>query len=184
MILPIVRIYDSATLAGEAVTRLLDAGLDSSQVNLVTPDTAATEETIAAAIASGMVLMAHAKQYAKAIKAGHSLVSVNAPFGTGRRYTEVMESCRPVAKGLDEEVAMAGWDEATPFSCAFGLPVLLPPSRYSFLGLPSLSRNGATTSASLGLAELASPDFMLFGTPKLSRNPAPFSSLFNLPVLR
>lgn len=184
MILPIVRMYDSAAQAGEAVSRLLDAGLEPGQVNRVTPDTATTEDALVAAIASGRVLKAHARQYAQAILRGHSLVSVDAPFGTGRRYTEVMESCRPVARGIDEDVDMAGWDDATPFSCAFGLTVLLPPSRYSFLGLPSLTRGGGTTGAAFGLPELASPHFALFGTPNLSRNPAPFSALFKLPVLR
>jgi hypothetical protein len=184
MIYPIVRMYASEQDAGRAYARLQACGLAPALINLVTPAKAGSEEAAVAAIAAGLVLKADAKVYAKGILRGNSLVSVSAPFGTGRTYEALLDEFHPVDSGLSEPDDGPVWDDAAPFSSAFGLPVLSAPSRYSFLGLPALSRSACTTSSALGLPELSSPDFALFGTPQLSRNPAPFSGIFNLPVIR
>jgi hypothetical protein len=183
MIYPIVRMYANEQDAVRAYTRLQACGLASELINLVTPARASSENAAVAAIAAGLVLKAHARVYAQGILRGNSLVSVSAPFGTGRTYEAMLDEFNPVDSGLTEDHGGPVWDEAAPFSSAFGMPVLSAPSRYSFLGLPAISRAGATTSSSFGLPELARSDFALFGTPGLSRNPAPFSSILKLRVI-
>ncbi len=183
MILPIVRLYATAQQAEDAITKVRANGLPSSQINLVGPSTAASEDGLVSAIAKGNVLLAHAKVYAKKVKAGHFLVSVSAPGGTGRFYGGVLDASGPSDSGIQETFPGRAWEEAAPFSCAFGLPVLSKPSMYDFAGIGAIDHTGKTTSANWGLPEIASSSLAVFGRPKMSRNPAPFSSLFHIPVI-
>jgi len=184
MIFPIVRMYASAQDARNAYAAVEKCGLSSDLINLVTSETSTFEDGLVAAITKGMVLAADARIYARGVLLGKGLVSVNAPFGTGRAYEDLLDSFNPVDSGIAPDGPTLVWDDAAPFSSAFGFPILSKPSRYAFMGLPSNSRDSQTTSKSLGLPELASSDFSLFGSPKLSRNPAPFSKLLGLKVLR
>jgi len=183
MILPIVRLYATAQQANDAIAKVRANGLPSSQINLVGPTSAATEDALAAAIAKGNVLNAHAKVYAKKVKAGHYLVSVIAPGGTGRLYGNVLDAAGPSDMGIQETFPGRVWEEAAPFSCAFGLPILSKPSIYDFAGIGAIDRTGKTTSAKWGLPEIASSRLAVFGTPGVSHNPSPFSSLFHIPVI-
>jgi len=183
MILPIVRLYATAQQANDAIARVRANGLPGSQINLVGPTSAASEDGLVSAIAKGNVLLAHAKVYAKKVKAGHFLVSVSAPGGTGRLYAGTLDASGPSDSGIQETFPGRVWEEAAPFSSAFGLPILSKPSMYNFAGIEAVDRTGKTTSANWGLPEIASSSLAIFGNPKMSRNPAPFSSLFHIPVI-
>jgi len=186
MIYAIVRMYANAEQAQRAVEKLEACGLSREQcrINLVTSSSAATVEGLVGAITAGLVLKAHAQVYAQGVAQGRALVSLHAPFGTGRIYEEILDELGPVDSGVADDAAPPAWDDAAPFSSAFGWPVISKPNPYLFMGLPAILRSGATTSAALGLAELTSSDLAIFGTPALSRNPAPFSSLLHMPVLK
>ncbi len=184
MIYATVRMYATAAEATHAFSLLEARGLtrEDNKINLVTPASAGTPEGIVAAITTGLVLRAHARIYAQGIAHGRSLVSLVAPFGAGRMYEELLDALHPVDSGVAEERDALVWEDAAPFSSAFGFPVLSRPNPYMFMGLSAILRSGRTTSAALGIGELASHDLAVFGTPRLSRNPAPFSGLFRLPL--
>ena len=184
MIYATVRMYATAAEATHAFSLLEGRGLtrEDNHINLVTPGSAGTPDGIVAAITSGLVRKAHARVYAQGIARGLSLVSLVAPFGAGRMYEELLDALHPVDSGIPEERESLVWEDAAPFSSAFGFPVLARPHPYKFMGLPAILRGGRTTSAALGMGELASHELSVFGTPRLSRNPAPFSSLFRLPL--
>jgi hypothetical protein len=71
------------------------------------------------------------------------------------------------------------WDDAAPLSSALRLPVLVRPEELA--GSGGRPENLAASRPWFG--DLASHRFALFGEPRPSRNPAPFSSLFGLPTL-
>lgn len=195
MLYPIVRLYANTQDAEAAVAKVLANGLPRHRVNLVAPGSAASREALAARIAAGLVLKSDAQVYAAAVQGGQTLVSVDAPGGTGVYYTALLQSCNPVGGGRGERTPGRQWEEAAPFSSIFGLPVISPPSPYSFMGFAAVDRSGQTTSESIGIPAIASndlaifgsqdisQDFALFGQPNVSGNPAPFSSLFHLPVI-
>jgi len=185
MIYATVRMYATPAEASKAFALLEDRGLtrEDNKINLVTPATASSADGLVAAIKLGLVLAADAKVYAQGIQRGLSLVSLVAPFGAGRMYEELLDELHPVDSGVVEPHEGVHWDDAAPFSSSFGWPVLSKPSPYLFMGLPAIDKSGATTSACLGISELSSPHLAVFGTPNLSRNPAPFSGLFRLPLL-
>jgi hypothetical protein len=184
MIHPIVRMFATTAQAQAAVASVKGYGLDSAAVSLITSASAPAADGIVAAIAKAKVLKSDAKVYAQGVLAGKALVVVDAPFGTGSIYEDVLDAAGPVDSGVAEPYWESGWDDAAPFSSALSLPVISRPSPYLFMGLPALLRSGRTTCASLGLPELASSSLAVFGSPNLSRNPAPFSGLLHLPLLR
>lgn len=184
MIYPIVRLYASAQEANTAISRVRACGLPGNQINLVAPSADAKLDDVIAAIKAGKVLAAHARIYAEQVLRGLWLVSVDAPGGTGRMYTNLLESANPVESGISDTTPGRAWDEATPLSCIFALPVISKPSPYAFLGFRAVLPAGRTTFSCIGLPEIASSSLAIFGSPRLSRNPAPFSSLFHLPLIR
>jgi len=186
MIYAIVRMYATAAEAAAALAKLESCGLsrEENRLNLVTAASAASADGLVGAITAGLVLKAHARIYAQGILSGRALVSLHAPFGTGRIYEDMLDALNPVDSGVREEPRPPAWDDAAPFSSAFGWPVILQPSPYQFMGLPAILRSGATTSSWLGLGELADTDMAVFGAPTLSRNPAPFSAMLHLPVIK
>jgi len=185
MIYAIVRLYANPADAAKAYALLEERGLTREDhfINLVTPTTPAGS-VVAAIKDGGRVLEADAKIYAQGVARGLSLVSVHAPFGAGRMYEELLDELNPVDSGIPEAHEEVQWEDAAPFSSAFGFPVLSKPNPYLFMGLPAVAKSGATTSAFLGLGELASSHLSVFGTPQISRNPGPFSGLFRLPLLK
>ncbi len=186
MIYAIVRMYSTVAEATQAYEMLEQRGLtrQENRINLVTPASAGTPQAALAAIEVGLVPRAEAVVYAQAIQRGLSLVSLVPPFGTDAVYSRLLDQLNPVDVGVRRTRSLLKWDDAAPFSSALGLNAVSPPSPYRLMGLPSNARSGRTLSELLGLPELASSHFSLFGTPKLSRNPAPFSGLFRLPVLK
>jgi hypothetical protein len=186
MIFATVRMYATAAEASKAFALLEDRGLtrEDNKINIVTPGAGSTPDAVVAAITAGLVPKADARVYAQGIARGHALVSLVAPFGAGRMYEDLLDELGPVDSGVTPEHDGPVWDDAAPFSSMFGWPAISKPNPYLFMGLPAIVRSGRTTSDWLGLPELASNDFTVFGSPKLSRNPAPFSGLFRLPLLK
>ncbi len=124
-------------------------------------------EQIADKIAKGFILKRDAKVYAKHVAKGAVFVTVYAPFGAGRKMTVFLDSHRPVDPGFPPPAQpRLRYDEATPLSCALGLPVL--------------ASHPTPCSAVLGL-----PAILLEDGPfrKFLRSPAPLSHLLNIPVM-
>ncbi len=186
MIYATVRMYSTVAEATRAYEMLEQRGLtrQDNRINLVTPASGATPQAIVAAIEVGLVPSAEAAVYAQAVQRGLSLVSLVPPFGTDGIYSRMLDKLNPVDVGVRRPRRMLQWDDAAPFSSALGLRAVSPPSPYRFMGLPANSGSGRTLSEVLGLPELTSSHFCLFGTPRIFSNPAPFSGLFNLPLLK
>jgi hypothetical protein len=145
-----------------------------------------SDDPVLSAIMAGYVLKAHARVYAQQVRQGCSLVSIQAPFGTGGIAEGLLDECGPVKSGVDtSDDSLPLWDDGAPFSSALSMPTLVdataPFSR--FWVLPTITRKGGTVTGSLGLPEISSSDSYLFGTPSLSRSPSPLSSMLGLPTL-
>jgi len=188
---PIVKTYETAQQASDAVKALKANGLEDELINVVAPswDSSAhapTVDAVAAAIAKGYVLMADARLYARTvIERGFSLVSVRPPFGWGRMVTDILQDFSPIDSGVKEAPTHAPWEDAAPFSSTFGWSLLSNPDvgNISF-GLPLLSSSKMGDS-SFGIPLLSNPLLgrSSFGLPLLSKKAAPFSSLLGLPLL-
>jgi hypothetical protein len=192
MILPIVRLFDSAAKASAALAKLADWGFLDSDISVVSPSgtghtaAASGEDPIVSQITSAMVLRSHARTLANGVRRGGTLVIVRAPFGTGGIAANILDRAGPVDSGVPDAAARKpAWDDAAPLSSALWAPTLVDSddSFSRFWGLPLLTRWQRTLCSALGMGELASPDFSLFGTPALTRNPSPLSSTLGLPVL-
>ena len=190
---PIVRIFESGKKAADAAAKLEAEGFDKSIIFLLTPATSAAKpvDSLAAAIAAGNLLGAHAAFYADQIQAGRSVVAVRAPFGSGQLATDILESCDPVPPEVEPpppallpEVS----SRAAPLSSFVGLPVLTRRHQAApfseFLGLSVLSRGRGFLSHMF--TELTSPHFSfssVLGLGLLTDKAAPLSSLFGVKTL-
>jgi hypothetical protein len=147
------------------------------------------------------------------VRQGRSLVAIRAPFGQGQLAKDILEGFNPAGEGPGvPEMPSVTWDVAAPLSSGFRAPVLwnkaapvsdligqatlrqgrtfenkypaLKDASWTFssrLGLPLLSasqKGSASLSGRSGDAWKRS-----FGLPMLSREPAPFSRLFNMHLL-
>lgn len=172
---PIVRVYDSAAKAQQAIDALVLNGFGTDLINMVAPrEPAQSLDDIAAAIRAGYVLKGYAKAYAGCVQRGQTVVSVRAPFGTGVMVTHLLDEAGPIDSGIPE-VREAGptWDEATPLSSALNLPVLAP-SNVTFSGfwqMPMVLRDGQRSQTTFPV------------NLKKGKNPAPLSSLLGMPLL-
>jgi hypothetical protein len=191
---PIVRLYATSEAAKAAVANLKRWGFEDELINVVhsgstppanAPASAASDDPVLSAILSGYVLKEHAKVYAQEVRAGRTLVSIQAPFGVGGVAEDLLDEAGPVASAVKTSEGLPSWDDGAPFSSALGLPTIVRSSApfSSFWVLPTLTRRGGTLSSALGLPELSGSSFV-FGSPSLSRSPAPFSSMLGLPLLR
>lgn len=184
----ITRMYASAADAAQAAAELREEGFDD--LYLVSPPAAADVplSAIAAQIAEGRVLLAEAKVYAHGVAAGRSLLTVHAPFGSGRLAETILDSHGPVDSGLAVPPEPSMWDEAAPLSSILGMPTVIddPDPMSKVLGMPALSDNAFSLSGLFGIPLLTSGemgDHGRFGLPYLSDNPTPLSSALGLPVL-
>ena len=173
----ISRIYATKADADLAIGDLGKHGFDTGNVFVVDPPAVPVDpsspagqsvvEQIADKIAKGFILKRDAKVYAKHVAKGAVFVTVYAPFGAGRKMTVFLDSHRPVDPGFPPPAQpRLRYDEATPLSCALGLPVL--------------ASHPTPCSAVLGL-----PAILLEDGPfrKFLRSPAPLSHLLNIPVM-
>ena len=185
----ISRMYASAEVAQAAAAELAEEGFD--EVFVVSPPSKPDVplSAIAAQIAQGRVHLSDAKIYAHGVANGGSLVTVHAAFGSGMLATSILESHGPIASGMPEPAPEILWNEATPFSSAMMVPLLLddPTPMSRVIGLPALGGSSCSFSGMLGLPLLSDTGSMpegRWGLPFLSRNPAPLSSLLGLPLLK
>jgi hypothetical protein len=185
----ISRMFATAEDARNAAAELAEDGFD--EIHVVTPP--AKEDVplsaIAAQIALGNVLLSDAKVYAAGVANGGTLVTVHAPFGSGRKAISILESYNTIPTGMPEPTPPKIWDEAVPFSSAMHMPVLsddpTPASRY--MGIQPLASSDCSFSGAIGLPLLsdnATPLSSAIGLKSLSSNPAPLSSLLGLPLLK
>lgn len=184
----ISRMYGSAADAQSAVEELREEGFN--EIFVVSPPAGEQPpvSAIAALITQGRVWIEDAKIYAKGVAAGHTLVTVHAPFGSGSKISNILDSHNPVASGLPEPEPEVVWDEAAPLSSAMHWPTKLkdpiPASRT--IGLSPLTDPDWSFSGMLGLSLLSDsgkPMESRIGFPLLSDNPAPLSSMLGLPTI-
>ncbi len=190
---PIVRLYATAPAAQAAFDQLERDGFwPEESITRVSPPasgaaSAAGDDAVLTAIMKAFVVKADAKIYAEGVRRGGHLIIVRAPFGTGGIVTDILDAHGPIATAVPSRAEVgAGWNEATPFSSAFRLPLLLNHSSgiSSFLSLPKLTPRGGTVCDALGVAELSNPhSYLSAGMGLLSQNAAPLSNLLRLPLL-
>lgn len=195
IIYPTVRMYASADKARAVVSTLIADGFPEELITLVTqhstpptnaPASAKCDDPILASILSAFVLKDHAIVYAEAIRRGQALVIVRPEFSSGARAEYLMDEAGPVETGIStDHERLPLWDDAAPFSSGLRLPVLAHGTAplSAFFVLPVITRDGGTLCSALGWGELAASDTYVFGAPKLSDAPAPFSSALKIPLL-
>lgn len=189
MILPIVRLYESAAKAAAAVAALREFGIAADAIRVVAPpDKEPSRDAVAKDIMSGLVLRAHAVRYAEQVVAGRTLVSVRAPFGMSGLVIDMLEAAGPVAYSLPpvREKSVA-WDEATPLSSALFLPVLKRGAApFSDLwGLRTLKKGLSPLAFTLGDPSASSETTSeMFGMPTVVRRRPGWSTSFGLPLLK
>jgi hypothetical protein len=200
--LPIVRLYATAEQARIALASLQRWGFEPELITVVgppairpagmlpptgrMPGSERDDDALAGALRGAGIPASHVAHYAGAVRNGATLVSVQAPFGTGGIAEELLDSGDPVVPEHSPfHTPLLPSNLAAPLSSALGLPTVTAHGRTTSeaIGLPTVSREGRATSEAVGIPTLASPDHFTFGTPRVSHNPAPFSSLFGLPVL-
>jgi hypothetical protein len=188
----ISRMYGTYEKAAQAAAELKSSGFED--VHLVSRNdggkgTPKTTEAIVAAIVDAYVLRQHAKVYAEGVSKGGTLVTVHAPFGSAAQATEIVDGFDPIPTGLPEpERNYASWDEATPISCLFHVPVLLDESETfsKFWNVPPLITEELLFSGAIGVPLLmdgSSSFSSAFGVPTIVNGASPLSSLFHLPLL-
>lgn len=177
--------YETERQATLAYNKLRAWGFTDEVTNLVTSGAGSLPD-ILSAIMAGYVLKAHAAIYARGIQRGLALVSVQAPFGTGRIATEILDRFDPVDSGVQEAINRGLiWDDDAPISSALHLPTISHGAApfSNFWGL-EVAAHRRTLSDVLGLPELVDADSSLSrGMARLSDNPAPLSSLLRIPLL-
>ena len=188
------RLFDSREQARSAYDALIAAKMPRRFTAIVESpgeDEIGTVALIGASMKAGRLLGEHASFYVSQMQPGQTLVVADTPLGMTVKAIGILEA----HGALDITHEMPQVKEAyVPFS-----QQAAPLS--SMLGLNVLSRTTATQSSFWGIPELAHrlsflgrwfppltrsnfamfPGF--FGGGMLSRNPAPLSSMFGLPVL-
>jgi hypothetical protein len=200
--MPLSRLYNTTADAVGAVEALKQAGFDDHLIQFVAQGAVyiGGESLMRAGVLRG-----NAERYATAIRAGATLLIVDAPLGSGASVAEILEAPRPSDTGNPKVVYEGGsWDEAAPMSSAMQMPVLsdsaaplsaalgLPvlskeqgPNDWS-LGAPTLLANQRGRSTSLGFATLSRDQrgpSVSFGLATLSKNQRGPASFFGLPTL-
>jgi hypothetical protein len=144
---------------------------------------------IVKALTDGYIWKPHAVEYAKRISQGGSLVSVHAPWATGRRAIKILDSHGPVDSGVTEpKTPSVAWDDATPMSSALQMPVLMEQKTpmSAIWNVPAVLKNPTKISACLGMPMLSkqiAPLSSWIGMSLLSKSATPLSSRFGLPLL-
>ncbi|PZF76060.1 hypothetical protein DK847_15605 [Aestuariivirga litoralis] len=180
--------YANAATAAKAAEELREEGF--ADIFVVNPPGSADVpvSAIAAQIALGHVHLPEARIYAKGVAAGHALVTVHAPFGSGRLAETILASHGPVESGLPQAEPDRIWDDAAPLSSAMMMPLLIndPDPMSKVLGIPAVTSGECSFSEKLGMPLLTNGelgDRGRLGLPFLSNNPTPLSSALGLPVL-
>lgn len=183
----ITRLYATAATAAQAAEELREEGFDD--IFVVTPAGSDVPlSAIAAQITEGRVHLSDARIYAKGVAAGHALVTVHAPFASGKLAETILDGHGPIDSGLPKPPPEILWDEATPLSSALMIPLLIdaPDPISKVIGIPAVTGGNCSLSETIGLPLLTTgemPDSR-WGMRFLSNNPTPLSSLLGLKVLK
>jgi hypothetical protein len=184
----ISRLYSSSAQASRALADLKDNNY--RDVFLVNSESAgASHDAIVTALMKAYVWKPNAVILAKGIAKGGSLVTVHAPFGTGRDAMDLMDAHGPIDSGVpDHNFPSVAWNERTPVSSALQMPVLmktkLPFS--TIWNVPAVLRRPVNISELFGmpmLSKSAAPLSKMIGMSVLSDKTTPLSSRFGLPLL-
>ncbi len=192
----IVRVYSNEDIARQAARALSETGFPDDTIALISsppgidPDAA---RVVRNAIDEGRLPGSYVRVATRAISAGQSIVTIEAPFGRGQIATDVLARFDPVAT---EELPRYAPDNPAPLSDFLGIPTLTEGrpdasdmsywSNYHLFGEPRITSNPAPLSSRFGMKLLTESkrDWRSsLGLPLLSKNPAPLSSLLRMKTL-
>lgn len=182
----IVRIFPTEERATNAARALHEAGYDEIALIANVPS-GEVQAAVRDAVSSNRLPGSHIGICERSLGRGMAIVSVNAPFGTGEKATQLLESHGPI-----ETPQLTSYRNPSPFSDALGIPVLanfspmtdLSIIKYTF-GEPKLRSRPSPLSSLFGLKTLSAfKKRSSMGLPLLSRNAAPLSSMFRMGTLR
>ncbi|MEM7746680.1 MAG: hypothetical protein AAGB04_05460 [Pseudomonadota bacterium] len=159
---PNVRFYSSENGAREVYALLEEEGFNVRSILLPSETEGREEEAVKDAIREGTLPERQIMICTRSLKEGRSLVGVRAPFGRGVDALELMETKDCVESDLLKRYR---FNDPAPLSAMMGLPVLS-----KFVSSSGLVSSNWSFSAG-------------FGLPLLSKNPAPFSSMFGMGTL-
>ena len=205
----ITRLYANGADAEAAVKNLKENRFGDKEIFVVGPPTSgkANVDNLAATIAQGAVPKADAAIYAKGVAKGGTLVTVQAPFGSGAKASGLLDSNKPIPSGVTPAVTTGGfslgdlwkssarpngsavgsldWNDAAPLSSWFGWPTLLddatPFSSYWKLNVLKDTNDFVSNKWGWSLLKDSStplPDRLL------SESPTPLSDKFGWRVLK
>jgi len=194
----IARLFDSAQQARSAKQALVAAKIPERFIALVetAPDNdedapVSSVDMVAASMKAGSLLGEHASFYLSHMQSGQHLLAVDAPLGMTIKSRQIMaeHGALDITHEPPEPAKTPyrpSWNQPAPLSAALGWDVLSRTSETSseFWGLPLLA-NKRQTFLARWFPALTHPRFAfssLFGLGLLSKNGAPLSSLFGLPV--
>lgn len=190
----VIRIYPTGKQAAEALRMLRDEGFEEEALLMFSPPAAAlvggpsvSDEILSSALMAGDLLKADAALCAQALRDGHTVVIVRAPFGSAETAEGLLDSCGPIDIGLGAGAWRPSWNDGAPLSSAIGIPAVIDNAAplSNFLSLPLLSRQEDQGPA-FGIRQLTRPGWSLsskLGMGMLSRNATPLSSMFGLGLL-
>ena len=205
----ISRLYANAADAGSAVEALKAHRFSDKEIFVVGPPTSgkASIDNLTSAIANGAVPKADAAIYAKGVAKGGTLVSVQAPFGTGAKASGLLDSHKPIPSGVTPGLTTGGfslgdlwkgaarpnrpaggsvdWNDAAPLSSWFDWPTLLddPTPLSSYWKLNVLKDTNDFVSSKRGWSLLKDSSTPL-PDKLLSKSPTPLSDKFGWRVLK
>ena len=171
----ITRMYANAATAAKAADELHEEGYDDLFVVNAPSTSDVPVSAIAAQIAAGRVHLPDARIYAKGVAAGHSLVTVHAPFGTGKVAEYILDSHGPIDSGMPKAAPDRMWDEATPLSSTLVLPVLIndPDPASRALGIPALTSSDCGPAGTLARVKVPSRAVAVARSVPATRTSAP-----------
>jgi hypothetical protein len=200
--MPLSRLFNTTADAIGAVDDLKLAGFSDDLIQVVAQG---ADYVSANSLLRKGIRSPNAEAAAAAVRAGATLLIIDAPLGSGAVAAQILEAPRPSDSGTPKAVYEGGsWSESTPVSSAFHIAVLSDnPSPLSdalslpvlskdqgandwSLGAPTLVRNQNGPSRSLGFSTLtrnqrAPSKSLWFAT--LSKNQKGPSSTLGLPTL-
>lgn len=172
-----VRMYDSEQNARDAAAALMAAGLNRSEILVLTPAAGREAEVVRSAIADGMLPGSHVHAATEALKNGRTVLSVGLPYMS--QYTlDVMDSFGPVDT---DELPKQMPRRPAPLSEFLGIPVLIDSKSRTRLLKPSLDRSFGFPTLTSGTSNTKL--ITRRSNTKLIDNPAPLSSMIGLKTL-
>ena len=176
----IPRLFSSSTNAAAAVKDVLDYRFGENEVFTIEGAAGSSREDLVAQIAQAGIAKQHVAAYADKVQGGSTLIVVQAPFGSARKATVLLDRHQPLPAVVAPPLAPArmSYDKATPVSSIFQWKTLIsdPTPLSSFFRWAVLSP--FSLSRSRGFSELTdnvAPLSKALNWPLLTENVAPLS---------